>query len=67
MINTQYEDELDYQFILRVQKEVTQSCALPFALPAERIPEYILQAAGWFYENVDMACEERMYVIKNSL
>ena len=66
MINAQYEDELDYQFILRVQKEVTQSCALPFALPAERIPEYILQAAGWFYENVDMACEERMYVIKNS-
>ena len=66
MISAQYEDELDYQFILRVQKEVTQSCALPFALPAERIPEYILQAAGWFYENVDMACEERMYVIKNS-
>lgn len=66
MINAQYEDELDYQFILRVQKEVTQSCALPFALPAERIPEYILQAAGWFYENVDMACEERMYVVRNN-
>ena len=66
MVNAQYEDELDYQFILRVQKEVTQSCALPFALPAERIPEYILQAAGWFYENVDMACEERMYVVRNN-
>lgn len=65
MITAQFEDELDYQFILRVQKEVTQSCALPFALPAERIPEYILQAAGWFYENVDMACEERMYIVRN--
>ena len=25
------QDEIDYQFILRVQNEVTQSCALPFA------------------------------------
>ena len=52
------EDEIDYQFILRVQKEVTQSCALPFAVPADRIPEYILQSARWFWSNVDMACEE---------
>ena len=27
------QDEIDYQFITRVQQEVTQSCALPFALP----------------------------------
>ena len=66
MWTPEYEDNIDYQFITRVQKEVTQSCALPFAVPAERIPEYILQAAQWFWENVDMACEERMYVIKNS-
>ena len=66
MINSKYEDELDYMFIQRVVKEVTQSCALPFAVPMDRIPEFILQAAQWFWENVDMACEERLYVIPNS-
>lgn len=60
------EDEIDYKFIQRVIKEVTKSCALPFKLPVECIPEYILQAAGWFWENVDMACEERLYIIPNS-
>lgn len=65
MISAKYEDELDYMFIQRVVKEVTQSCALPFAVPTDRIPEFILQAAQWFWENVDMACEERLYVIPN--
>lgn len=60
------EDEVDYQFITRVQKEVTQSCALPFVVPADRIPEYIVQAAQWFWDNVDMAVEERAYAIRNS-
>lgn len=60
------ENELDYQFIQRVVREVTQSCALPFALPAERVPEYIYTAAQWFWANVDMACEERHYIIKNA-
>lgn len=60
------QDEIDYQFILRVQNEVTQSCALPFALPVERIPEYILQAAQYFWQNDDFAVEERHYFIKNS-
>lgn len=59
------QDEIDYQFILRVQNEVTQSCALPFALPVERIPEYILQAAQYFWQNDDFAVEERHYFIKN--
>lgn len=66
MITPEYEEQLDYLFIQRVQKEVTQSCALPFAVPADRIPEYIYQASEWFFENVDMAAEERLYVIKNS-
>ena len=61
----QFEDELDNMFIQRVQAEVTQSCAIPFALPAERIPAQIIQAAGWFWENVDQAVEERNYVILN--
>lgn len=60
------QDEIDYQFITRVQNEVTQSCALPFALPAERIPEYILQAAQYFWQNCDFSVEERNYFIKNS-
>lgn len=60
------EDEIDYQFITRVQKEVTQSCALPFAVPAERIPEFILQAAQYFWQNCDLCVEERYYIVKNS-
>lgn len=59
------EDEIDYNFIQRVQMEVTQSCALPFALPVERIPAFILQAAQWFWQNDDYSCEERFYVVKN--
>lgn len=61
-----YEDQVDYEFIVRVQSEVTQSCALPFALPVDRIPEYIIQAAQWFWLNDDQAVEERYYIIPNS-
>ena len=61
------EDEIDYQFMIRVQKEVTGSCALPFAVPVDRIPEYILLAAQWFWFNDDQAVEERMYLIPNSV
>ena len=60
----QMESEIDYQFILRVQNEVTGSCALPIAIPADRIPEYIIQAANWFWLNDDSCVEERMYVIQ---
>ena len=60
------QNQLDYAFIQRIQDEVTQSCALPFALPLERIPEYIRQAADYFFYNYDQASEERYYIIKNS-
>lgn len=60
------QDELDMQFIQRIQHEVTQSCALPFNVPTDRIPEFIVQAAQWFWTHVDQACEERNYVIPNS-
>lgn len=60
------EDEVDLQFIQRVQAEVTQSCALPFAIPIERIPEYILQAAQYWWQNDDHSAEERYYMIPNS-
>lgn len=62
----EFENEIDYQFIQRVQSEVTQSCALPFALPADRITANIINAARWFWQNSDFACEERYYFIKNS-
>ena len=62
----QVEDEIDFQFIQRVQNEVTQSCALPFALPVERIPEFIMQAAQYWWQNDDHSCEERYYLIPNS-
>ena len=62
----EYEDSVDYSFIQRVISEVTQSCALPFSVPVERIPAFILQAGQWFWQNVDQACEERLYIIKNS-
>lgn len=59
------EEKIDYDFIMRVQKEVTSSCALPFALPADRIPEFIIQAAQWFWLNDDSTLEERYYLIPN--
>jgi hypothetical protein len=62
----QWQSEVDMAFIKRVQDEVTQSCALPFALPIDRVPAFIRQAAEWFWLNSDMCSEERMYVIKNS-
>lgn len=64
-MDTNLEDQIDYEFIMRVQAEVTTSCALPFALPADRIPEFILQAAQWFWTNDDWAGEERYYIIPN--
>ena len=64
--NINLQDQIDMQFMTRVQNEVTQSCALPFALPAERIPEYILQAAQYFWQNCDFSVEERHYLVKNS-
>ena len=60
------EDQIDFQFIQRVQNEVTQSCALPFAIPAERIPEFVLQAAQFWWQNDDHSAEERYYMIPNS-
>lgn len=64
--DTDLQDEIDASFIQRVSAEVSQSCALPFSMPADRIPEMIIQAAQWFWENVDFALEERNYVILNS-
>lgn len=62
----EWEDKIDMAFINRIIRDVTKSCALPFKLPMESIPEYIIQAMGWFVENVDFACEERVYMVKNS-
>lgn len=63
--DAELQDEIDASFIQRVIEEVNQSCALPFSMPTDRIPAMIIQAAQWFWENVDFACEERCYVILN--
>ena len=65
-LNAQIEDQIDYQFIQRIIQELTQSCALPLPVPAAAIPNLILQAAQFFWENYDFAIEERYYCIKNS-
>lgn len=60
-----FENELDAYFINRVIKKITVSCAISLPVPAEQIPEYILEAAQWFWENVEQAVEERYYLIPN--
>lgn len=62
----EFEDQVDFEFFKRVQAEVTQSCALPFALPMERIPEIVFQACQYWWQNDDHSAEERYYVIPNS-
>lgn len=59
------EDQMDYAFIQRIIQEITKSCALPLALPADSIPPIILQAAMHFWENDDLSIEERYYCLLN--
>jgi hypothetical protein len=59
----QVEDQIDYQFIQRIIQELTQSCALNVPIPAAAIPNLILQAAQFFWENDDQSIEERYYCI----
>lgn len=58
-----WEDQVDYSFIQRIIQELTQSCALPLAVPASAIPPLILQAAQFFWENSDQSVEERYYCL----
>lgn len=60
------ESQIDNDFFIRVQNEVTQSCALPFALPIERIPELVYQAAQYWWQTDDHSSEERNYIVLNS-
>lgn len=53
----------DIQFFNRVASEVTQTCALPLNIPQDRLPEIVYQAAQWFWEHNDYACEERYFRI----
>ena len=59
----QLEDQIDYQFIQRIIQELTQSCALNVPIPASAIPNLILQAAQFFWENDDQSIEERYYCL----
>lgn len=65
-IKAQMEDQVDYQFIQRLVQELTQSCALPLPVPAKAMPNLILQAADFFWQNDDLASEERWYCLMNS-
>lgn len=58
-----FENEVDLEFIRQVQAEVTSSCALPIAVPIERFPALIRQAAQWFWQNSNTAVENRFYII----
>ena len=58
-----WEDEVDMTFMQSVIAEVTQSCVLPNPIPLDRIPAIILNSARWFWQNDDMAVEQRFYFI----
>ena len=60
-----WEDEVDMLFMQSVIAEVTQSCVLPNPIPLDRIPAIILNSARWFWQNDDMAVEQRFYFIPN--
>lgn len=62
----EWEDQVDLEFMQRVIAEVTGSCILPNPIPLERIPDYIIQAAQWFWQNDDNSVEQRFYLISNS-
>lgn len=60
------EEQTDYQFIQRIIQELTQSCALSLPIPAAAIPPLILQAAQFWWQENDLAVEERYYCLPNS-
>lgn len=59
------EDQTDYQFIQRIIQELTQSCALPLPVPAGAIPNLIIQAAQYFWQNDDESSQEMWYCVRN--
>lgn len=61
-----WEDEVDMAFMQSVIAEVTQSCILPNPIPLDRIPAIVLNSARWFWQNDDMAVEQRYYFIPYS-
>lgn len=63
--NVSWEDEVDVAFMQRVINEVTDTCVLPNPIKLEKIPDYIIQAAQWFWLNDDASVEQRFYFIKN--
>lgn len=60
------EEQQDYAFAQRIIQEITKSCALPIALPADSIPPIVLQAAQYFWENDDQSVEERYYCLPHA-
>lgn len=58
--------QADYDFIEFVKSEIAGSCALPFELPDERIPQIIYKSALFFYEWLDDSTEERWLSVNTS-
>ena len=62
----QMEDQVDYNFIQRIIQELTQYCALNVPIPASAIPPLILQAAQYFWQNDDQACQHKWFCLPNN-
>ena len=62
----QMEDQIDYNFIQRIIQELTQSCALNLPIPVSAIPPLILQAAQYFWQNDDQACQHKWFCLPNN-
>lgn len=61
----EWEDAVDMAFMERIVNEVSDTCVLPNPLSLDKIPDYVIQAAQWFWMNDDSAVEQRFYYIKN--
>lgn len=57
------EDQVDYMFIQRIVKELTQTCAINLPMDLSAIPPLVLQAAQYFWDNDDQSIEERWYCL----
>lgn len=58
--------QADYDFIEMIKCEISDSCAIPFELPDERLPQIIYKSALWFYEWYMDATEERWVYVNAS-
>lgn len=51
------------ELISQIEKEITQSCALPYSLKPDEVERIIDRAAAWAWDNYQYALEDRILVI----